>query len=38
VRTYLEAGAQAVHLATAAMVEPAIGLTIRAALAQRMRA
>jgi dihydroorotate dehydrogenase len=33
VRRYLEAGASAVHLATAAMVDPEVGLRIRRALA-----
>jgi dihydroorotate dehydrogenase len=33
VRRYLEAGASAVHLATAAMVDPDVGLRIRRALA-----
>jgi dihydroorotate dehydrogenase len=31
VRRYLVAGAESVHLATAAMVDPTIGLTIRGA-------
>ncbi|MBI1310446.1 hypothetical protein GC176_03995 [bacterium] len=33
VRAYLDAGAECVHIATAAMVEPTIGLKIRAELA-----
>ena len=33
VRDYLDAGAEAVHVATAAMVDPAVGLKIRGALA-----
>jgi dihydroorotate dehydrogenase len=33
VREYLSAGAESVHLATAAMVDPAVGLTIRRSLA-----
>ena len=32
VRRYLDAGAESVHLATAAMVDPEVGLKIRAAL------
>ncbi len=34
VREYLAAGAESVHLATAAMVDPSVALAIRADLAQ----
>lgn len=37
VGAYLDAGAEAVHIATAAMVDPSVGLTIRAAMAQSAR-
>jgi len=35
VKQYLSAGAQAVHIATAAMIDPAVGLEIRRELASR---
>ena len=37
VQTYLAAGAEAVHIATAAMVEPDVALRIRRAIGEEVR-